>query len=208
MDDSKKTISSYRSKQAVDVYARKLLPERRPPLRMAFQRFLENLQPRAKILDIGCGTGKDVGYMRSQGYEAFGLDVSEGMVEAASRLHGDFFSCINILESDFNLSEKFDAVTAIAVLQHIPKSEIREIISGFRILLNDGGHLFIFTKCGDKNYWDYRLGPEHPRLMICYRLEELLGLIEGGGFECLEHQTFVLPRESRDEEWMTILARC
>jgi SAM-dependent methyltransferase len=46
------------------------------------------LAPGARILDVGCGTGAAVDYLRRQGLAAIGIDFSEVLLEKGSRTYG------------------------------------------------------------------------------------------------------------------------
>lgn len=41
------------------------------------------LPPRARVLDVGCGTGTDAAWLLSQGHSVVGIDAAEGMIEQA-----------------------------------------------------------------------------------------------------------------------------
>ena len=51
--------------------------------------FLALVPKGGKILDVGCGTGKDTGYMASKGFEIIGVDLSEGMLAKAKAKYPD-----------------------------------------------------------------------------------------------------------------------
>ena len=49
--------------------------------------FEEAFPPRSKVLDIGCGSGRDMALLFSKGYDCFGIDATVEFVEVAQRLH-------------------------------------------------------------------------------------------------------------------------
>jgi len=74
-------------------------------------KILEGVPPRAKILDLGCGTGYPIAqHIVQQGYQVVGVDESKEMLKIAKRLvpEGDF------IQSDM-VAVKFDDRFAAAV---------------------------------------------------------------------------------------------
>jgi len=68
--------------------------------------------PGARILDVGCGTGRHTVEFARRGYRATGLDLSEGMVNVARQkadvagVQADF---VQADATDFSFDEPFDA---------------------------------------------------------------------------------------------------
>lgn len=56
-------------------------------------------KPEGVTLDVGSGCGRDVVYLRSRGYNAFGIDLSDEMVNHAIMTHGDYFSKRDLLDT-------------------------------------------------------------------------------------------------------------
>src|SRR3954468_12168116 len=93
------------------------------------------------ILDLGCGPGRDLGYFRSLGHEAVGLDGS-GQFIAMARAH----SGCEVLHQDFlalQLPEGlFDGVFANASLFHVPSQELPRVLLELHAALKPRGVLF------------------------------------------------------------------
>ncbi|MFZ4461565.1 MAG: class I SAM-dependent methyltransferase [Patescibacteria group bacterium] len=45
-----------------------------------YEQFLKVI-PGRRIVDLGCGSGRDVRYFREAGYDAIGVDISSGLVD-------------------------------------------------------------------------------------------------------------------------------
>ena len=81
--------------------------------------FLEEefqLEKGAKILDVGCGTGRHAVELAKRGYNVTGLDISEKMLELAEekcRKEDVNVNFIHADATDFNLEEKFDAAICL-----------------------------------------------------------------------------------------------
>ena len=75
------------------------------------------------ILDAGCGDGRLVGRLRKLGFqnEYHGVDLVKSAINFAKAFNPkENFEC-NSLE---NISDLFDCVTLIEVLEHIPDEEV------------------------------------------------------------------------------------
>ncbi len=100
------------------------------------------------ILDIGCGSGRDLLWGVQQGYEAVGFEQSPGLAKLA-RKHS---SC-TVIEGDFtsydfsNLS--FTALVFVGSLVHLSPKELPIILGTTCRALVPGGLIFITMKEGD-----------------------------------------------------------
>ena len=95
-------------------------------------------QPIKKILEVGCGAGFSVDYLRGKFVNYTGVDYSENLIKYAIKHNSDTgvkFECLNV--NDFDTELKFDVVLMIGVLHHMPKPE-NVIKSLSRILTPDG----------------------------------------------------------------------
>ena len=98
----------------------------------------DSLPARARLLDIGAGTGAFV-KAASEKYEASGIELSESSVAFAQSQR---LPVRNIDFMDLKSDEKtFDALTLIDVLEHLP--DPAAAVSKFRTVLNSQGYLYI-----------------------------------------------------------------
>ena len=96
--------------------------------------------PRARILDIGCGNGKFLGYLIKDGYEGYGVELPGPAVERARKIAGLRLKEGPLKADDFP-EHFFDVVTLWHVFEHLPRpKQALEIIYH---ILKPGGYLFI-----------------------------------------------------------------
>jgi 2-polyprenyl-3-methyl-5-hydroxy-6-metoxy-1,4-benzoquinol methylase len=97
------------------------------------------------VLDAGAGAGDLVGALAADGYDAAGLDVSEGAVALAAKRHpGLTFIRHSVEELPWPVqSESFDAVVALEVIEHLLRP--RRLLEGARTALRPGGLLVLST---------------------------------------------------------------
>lgn len=89
--------------------------------------FGEAFNQRSKVLDIGCGSGRDLALLVSLGHECFGIDATSEFVDLSQRLHPELNG--QVLQAALPNFEPpfggdFDGVLCSAVLMHIPESEL------------------------------------------------------------------------------------
>jgi SAM-dependent methyltransferase len=67
---------------------------------------------RRRVLDLGCGTGRDAGYLAGLGHDVVGLDASARMLDHARRHHPRVTFLPGRMES-FSLGQTFDVITCL-----------------------------------------------------------------------------------------------
>lgn len=100
-----------------------------------------HVKGKAKVLDVGCGTGKYAAYLASKGCEVIGVDVSKNAVELARKYHPKQRFEVAFAELLPFKNESFDAVYCFDVLEHVndPVVALKEMR---RVLKKDGTLLF------------------------------------------------------------------
>jgi SAM-dependent methyltransferase len=105
-------------------------------------------QPPYKLLDFGCGPGRDLITFKALGHHATGLEGSPRLA-AMARAH----SGCEVLEQSFLAldlpTQHFDGVFANAVLFHVPQQELQRVLGELRQTLKPGGVLFSSNPRGD-----------------------------------------------------------
>ncbi len=80
-----------------------------------------------RCLDIGCGTGQLVKWLRKFGVDAYGVDISQYAIELADKEAKPFLKTGDILKLPYE-DNSFDTVVSYDVLERIEQSKIREAI--------------------------------------------------------------------------------
>ena len=122
---------------------------RSPDMGKLYEPFLQHLKPGAKILDAGCGSGRDSLFFKNHGFQVTAFDASEEMVKLASQLLGQ--RVLHMSFEDLDLPETYDGIWACASLLHVKRAELRNVIARLTQHLNTGGMLYVSFKYGGGN---------------------------------------------------------
>lgn len=102
-------------------------------------------KPRSRIVDIGCGSGRDLALLTAMGHDCYGVDATPELVKIAQDLHPELSGRIS-LDSLPDLSPpfggNFDAVICSAVLMHMPVDELVPSATAIRRCINRGDASF------------------------------------------------------------------
>lgn len=110
--------------------------------------FLEHIKPGGTIIDIGCGSGRDMKYFIERGFRAEGIDASAEMCRLAGTLS---LNIENISIEAWNPRKKYDGIWANASLLHISISQIDSFFAKAEACMNTDGALFASMKTGLKS---------------------------------------------------------
>ncbi len=100
---------------------------------------------KSRLLELGCGSGRDAGFLLRAGLDIIATDGSPAMLEQAAALHPQLKDRLLQYElpsqSDFSACS-FDGILAIAVLMHLAPDEIKDTLKEVFSLLKPGGRFF------------------------------------------------------------------
>lgn len=166
-----------------------------------YEPFLALLKPGTRILDAGCGPGRDVKYFHDKGFDVVGFDASEEMVKKAREVTG-----LPILHMDFSKMEfenEFDAIWACASLLHIPRKNIQGIFMLFSRALRKNGVFYMSFKYGENE--EFR----NCRLFSNYNEDSINSLISSfSDFTIISLWKTIDIRPNREDEfWINVLLR-
>lgn len=157
--------------------------------------------PPYRILDFGCGPGRDLIQFMALGHQPVGLDGSRAFVTMAQQISGCEVLLQDFLALDLHASH-FDGVFANASLFHVPKQELPRVLQALWETLKPGGTLFASNPRGNnqEGWSDNRYGCFHD-------LEQWRGYVVEAGFKELQHY-YRPPGRPRDQQpWLATVWR-
>jgi len=145
--------------------------------------FLEALKPNSRVLDLGCGTGMDLGWLQKAGHRGMGIEGSGPLAEIARTMNpGTEILHQNLMFLSLKEAE-FDGIWANQVFQHFPSEGVQRVIAtGFRGL-KPGGVLGLGVFEGSGSFEDRDgdwSGPS--RAVYLYSEKALCSMVEQTGF--------------------------
>lgn len=157
-----------------------------------------------RILDLGCGPGRDLVAFKNQGHTVIGLDATPAFVEMAKEVSG----CEVWQQSFFNLnlpSNHFDGIFANASLLHVPRAKMVPVLQDLYHALVPGGALVISICRGDSEGYVPRATGY--RFVSGWEYETLAPCVEAAGLSILHHyyRPPDLPQAMRS--WLVIVAQ-
>jgi SAM-dependent methyltransferase len=144
--------------------------------------------PGAKILDIGCGSGRDLAMLLSKGYDAFGVDPVPEMLDVALRCHTELAGRLSVAGLP-NLGRpfggEFDGILCCAVLMHLNKTELSPSIRAMREVLRPNGRVLV-SYSSDRPGLTIDSRDESGRLFVIYDAETMASIFKDEGFNLIE----------------------
>lgn len=112
-----------------------------------YERFLKYVPEGGKILDFGCGSGRDVKAFLDMGYDAVGVDGSSEMCALASSFTGTIIKHMDF--ADLDSHKEYDGIWACASILHVESHKLPSIIVKMRDALKASGVMYMSFKYGD-----------------------------------------------------------
>ena len=162
------------------------------------QLFTDLLPQGAKILDFGCGSGRDTVYFLSQGYDVDAIDGSAELCCLASEAAG--IPVRQMYFQDLDAVDEYDGIWACASILHVPKKELPQIFLKMQQALEKDGVIYASFKYGEGET------EKDERKFTNYTLESVCELMEGTGFRVLECDISYDVRPGREEKWVNVIA--
>ena len=109
-------------------------------------KFLDKLQGK-RILDFGCGSGRDTKYFLERGYEVDAVDGSEELCKAASKYTG--IQVRQMLFQKLIELNRYDGIWACSSILHLSKDELRIVFPKMLDALCSNGIIYTSFKYGE-----------------------------------------------------------
>ena len=108
--------------------------------------FLAYLPPGARILDAGCGSGRDARAFLAHGYAVEAFDASSEMAQRAQALTGLPVSVMRF--EDFNSPARYDGIWCCASLLHVAEADLPAVFARLANALKPNGAWYVSFKLG------------------------------------------------------------
>lgn len=112
-----------------------------------YQQFVPLLPPKAKVLDAGCGSGRDALYFKRLGFDVIAMDASKELAQLASEHLGQ--QVVVSTFQEMNWEAEFNGIWCCASLLHVPKNDLPAVFSKLADALIAAGILYVSFKYGE-----------------------------------------------------------
>jgi len=151
--------------------------------------FTRELPPQALILDLGCGSGRDLSYFSGHGFRVVGLDYSFRLLKLAKNFSHRPVVLGDIKRLPFG-EGVFDAIWSVGSLLHISRRELPSVLAQIHKSLKPYGQFLASIKKGEGDIVD-TLG----RRNAFYQQHQWASLMEDAGFQISELEEIVERRQ-------------
>ena len=158
---------------------------------------------RLRLLDFGCGPGRDLLALSQRGHEVTGLDGTPAFVDMAHSLSGCPVLQQNFLALDLG-EACFDGIFANASLFHIPRAELPRVLGELFASLTPGGVLFCSNPRAFEADWEGFRGERYGSYLS---VEGWLGLLADAGFTLERHFLRPTDKPPSEQPWLAVVAR-
>ena len=155
-------------------------------MQAAANRLLQRLPDGARLLDLGCGAGRDLAWLQARRDRLFGADFSTGMLQEARKIVR-----VPLVQADMRClcfaSGSFGGLRCIAALLHLPHADAPIALAEMARVLAPGGQLHITVQKGQGEGLEVsRYDPPVERFYSSHEMEPFTALLQAAGFTILE----------------------
>lgn len=163
------------------------------------EKFIKLLPDGGKILDFGCGSGRDASYFYKRGFLVDAVDGSAELCKLAGRYSG--INVRQMLFSELNAVEEYDGIWACSSILHLPIAELKEVMIKILCALKSYGWFYASFKYGEFE------GVRNGRYFTDFTKESFERFISDmSGFSIKESWLSDDARSDRsDEKWLNLI---
>lgn len=163
-------------------------------------KFLQALSGK-KILDFGCGSGRDTKYFMESGLDVTAIDGSQKLCKRASEYTG--IQVKHMMFQDLDEVDCYDGIWACSSILHLPKDELKAVFNKMGRALKPNGIIYTSFKYGDFE------GERNGRFFTDFNLEIFKDFIKDVKDILIEEAWITGDvRPGREEEkWLNLLLR-
>lgn len=170
-------------------------------LHRRYEGFLSLLPGKAKILDAGCGAGRDTKAFLDKGHTVVAFDGSKELVKLASAHTG--IDVHHAFYENVYFPMRFHGIWACASFVHLTPDELKNVLFRMETLLRFEGHLFMSLKYG-KGFYE-----ASGRVFYRYTLDTIASVITKPlVFEFVDSSVSEDGRAGHEgEKWLNVILR-
>lgn len=162
--------------------------------------FIAHLPLGARVLDAGCGSGRDARAFAEMGYQVEAFDASSEMVRLATQHSG--LAVKQMTFSDVDATDRYDGIWCCASLLHVEAHALPQAMRTLAQALKPGGIWYVSFKYGEQER------EKEGRHFSDFTESTLTALVNGlANAQVASMWTTQDKRPDRDETWLNALLR-
>jgi ubiquinone/menaquinone biosynthesis C-methylase UbiE len=170
-------------------------------LGILWSRFEALVRPGSQMVDLGCGSGRDMRRFANEGLMPIGLDRSFPLCRIAAQFSGCPTVAGDVRALPF-CSGAFEGAWVAAVLLHLPAPDVAIAVAEIHRVLRPGGTAMISFKAGTGSEED-----EQGRFMYLYEEGDLLPIFAKVGFCAIDAVRTLEERGPSEVSWIAYFLR-
>ncbi len=116
-------------------------------MKKQYKMFLKYVKENGRILDFGCGSGRDSLEFKKMGYDVYPIDGSEELCKLAREYTGLDVRCMDF--SDLSDKDFYDGIWACSSILHVQREKMLDVLIKIRDALTLDGCFFTSFKNGN-----------------------------------------------------------
>lgn len=171
-------------------------------------KFVSMMPKKAKILDAGCGSGRDSQYFKEYKLNITAIDAAENMVkEAKKKVKGVKFLKMDMAKTKFK-DKTFDGIWAAASLIHEEKNNVPIILQELKRVLKDEGILYVSVKEGQgSEIKREEMYNDEPRTFFYYTILEIEEILIQQGFQIISSDFSEDVMKRNETRWVDVYCK-
>lgn len=198
---NRRTIDSY--ERIARQYADDTAPDPSGPAEFSgrgLRRLVDAVPAGGTALEVGSGPGWDADFVESHGVAVRRTDITDAFIDFQVE-RGKKAEKLDVTSDE--LDGPYDAVIALAVLQHVDRDQIPTVLHKVAAALKPGGVFLVAIREGDGELWE--VGESgNPYFIVLWPESAFHALLEDAGLEVEWNSRTDDPEESG---WLMLLAR-
>ncbi len=161
--------------------------------------FLRRIKPGGRILDFGCGSGRDTEYFIRNGYQVDAVDGSAEIVRKVSQQAG--IPVKQMFFQELSALDQYDGIWACASILHLAKEDLKSVMRKMSVAIHREGVIYASFKYGVFEGW------RNGRFFVDFTEESFQAFIQDvHELEIMECWVTADVRPDRDDEnWLNLL---
>jgi ubiquinone/menaquinone biosynthesis C-methylase UbiE len=157
----------------------------------SIEKFFKLLPPKAKIIDIGCGSGRDAKIFSNMGADVLGIDFCSNLIDIANKSAPlSEFQVMDFETMNFPAAS-FDGAWSACSLGHSSKEAFPDVLKRIHLLLKENGYFYLALKKGSGESLDKDLRYEgnFKKFWSFYEEKELTNILQTAQFKIQDFDT-------------------